>query len=176
MIKWCLIDENYINFLKTIDSRIPNINYGKSHLKPFFAPLFEKNGLVYVATVSSAKEKHNHMTEQNYFFKLYSRQNKLISVVNLNYMFPVPKDKIIDFSYQNIDAYCQFENKKRKSQYINLLKIEIKAIIQRDIPSKARHLYNLICSSTKETYLTKKCLNFLDLEKKIQKAIIEKNI
>lgn len=176
MIKWCLIDDGYINFLKKIDTRIPNVNYGSNHIKPFFSPLFEKDGLVYVVAISSAKPKHTHMTEQLYFFKLYSKKNQLISVINLNYMFPVPKNKIINFSYKDIDNYCKFPNNKRKSQYINFLKIELKAIKNKDIPVKAKNLYNIICSSTKETTITRKCLNFLEIEKQVQEAIKNKKI
>lgn len=111
------------------------------------------------------------MTEQIYFFKLYSNKNQLIAVVNLNYMSPVPKNKIINFLYKDIDTYCNFENNKRKSQYINLLKMERKSIINKDIPTKAKILYNVICSSTKETHITKHCLDFLEIEKQVQKAI-----
>ena len=45
---WCTINKEYISFLKNYDSRIPNIDYGNNGYKPFFSPLFEKDGLVYV--------------------------------------------------------------------------------------------------------------------------------
>ena len=52
---WCTIDKDYISFLKKYDSRIPNIDYGNNGYKPFFSPLFEKDGLVYVTQISSKK-------------------------------------------------------------------------------------------------------------------------
>ncbi|KDE69541.1 type III toxin-antitoxin system ToxN/AbiQ family toxin, partial [Fusobacterium necrophorum] len=124
---WCSIDKEYIQFLKTIDSRIPHAEYGKEYFKPFFAPLFERNGLVYVSQISSAKPRHNKLKEDLDFFKIYSdKTKKLISVVNINFMFPVPKNKITFVKYSEIDKYRKFENLIEKSNYIHLLKYELK--------------------------------------------------
>ena len=89
---WCTINKDYISFLKNYDSRIPNIDYGNNGYKPFFSPLFEKDGLVYVTQISSKKPRHLKMKESIDFVKIFDKTNKkLISVINLNYMFPVPK-------------------------------------------------------------------------------------
>lgn len=53
---WCTISKKYIDYLKKYDSRIPNVEYGIDKYKPFFSPLFEKNGLIYVSQVSSKKK------------------------------------------------------------------------------------------------------------------------
>lgn len=112
---WCSIDKEYIQFLKTIDTRIPDADYGKEHFKPFFAPLFEKNGLVYVSQISSAKPRHNKLKEDLDFFKIYDDKTKqIISVVNINFMFPVPKDKLTFVKYSEIDKYRKFKNSIEK--------------------------------------------------------------
>ena len=103
---WCTIDKDYISFLKKYDSRIPNIDYGNNGYKPFFSPLFEKDGLVYVTQISSKKPRHLKMKESIDFVKIFNKTNKnLISVINLNYMFPVPKSEIIEVKYKNIDNF-----------------------------------------------------------------------
>ncbi|MGL6064389.1 MAG: hypothetical protein ACRC0S_04845 [Fusobacteriaceae bacterium] len=41
-IKWCTINDEYMNYLRNVENKIPQINYGEFGFKPFFAPLFEK--------------------------------------------------------------------------------------------------------------------------------------
>ncbi|EGQ79730.1 hypothetical protein HMPREF9094_1236, partial [Fusobacterium animalis ATCC 51191] len=47
--------------------------------------------------ISSKKPRHLKMKESIDFVKIFDKTNKkLISVINLNYMFPVPKSEIIE--------------------------------------------------------------------------------
>ncbi|WP_258365319.1 type III toxin-antitoxin system ToxN/AbiQ family toxin [Lactobacillus helveticus] len=34
-MNWCSIDETYVNYLKSYESRIPYSDYGVNHFKPF---------------------------------------------------------------------------------------------------------------------------------------------
>lgn len=163
-MKWCTIDKDYIDFLKKTDKRIPNIEYGKNAFKPFFSPLFERNGLVYVSQVTSPKPRHYKLKESQDFLKLYDN-NRLIGAVNLNYMFPVPKALIINVEYNNIQKFRMFNNNEDKSKYINLLKAEMKEIKTKDIQTKAKNLYKLFEKSP-EHNVVKRCLNFKLLERK----------
>lgn len=161
---WCSIDKDYISFLKNYDSRIPNIDYGNNGYKPFFSPLFEKDGLVYVTQVSSKKPRHLKMKESIDFVKIFDKTNKkLISVINLNYMFPVPKSEIIEVKYKNIDNFRTFSSLDEKNKYINLLKYEMKVINNKNIQAQALKVYN---SVNTDSFLKNRSLSFLLLEEK----------
>ena len=161
---WCTINKDYISFLKNYDSRIPNIDYGKNGYKPFFSPLFEKDGLVYVTQISSKKPRHLKMKESIDFVKIFDKTNKkLISVINLNYMFPVPKSEIIEVKYKNIDNFRTFSSLDEKNKYINLLKYEMKVINNKNIQAQALKVYN---SVNTDSFLKNRSLSFLLLEEK----------
>ncbi|MEX6518468.1 type III toxin-antitoxin system ToxN/AbiQ family toxin [Fusobacterium vincentii] len=161
---WCTINKDYISFLKNYDSRIPNIDYGNNGYKPFFSPLFEKDGLVYVTQISSKKPRHLKMKESIDFVKIFDKTNKkLISVINLNYMFPVPKSEIIEVKYKNIDNFRTFSSLDEKNKYINLLKYEIKVINNKNIQAQALKVYN---SVNTDSFLKNRSLSFLLLEEK----------
>ena len=161
---WCTIDKDYISFLKKYDSRIPNIDYGNNGYKPFFSPLFEKDGLVYVTQISSTKPRHLKMKESIDFVKIFNKTNKnLISVINLNYMFPVPKSEIIEVKYKNIDNFRTFSSLDEKNKYINLLKYEMKVINNKNIQAQALKVYN---SVNTDSFLKNRSLPFLLLEEK----------
>ena len=161
---WCTIDKDYISFLKKYDSRIPNIDYGNNGYKPFFSPLFEKDGLVYVTQISSKKPRHLKMKESIDFVKIFNKTNKnLISVINLNYMFPVPKSEIIEVKYKNIDNFRTFISLDEKNKYINLLKYEMKVINNKNIQAQALKVYN---SVNTDSFLKNRSLPFLLLEEK----------
>lgn len=163
-MNWCTIDIDYMNYLKEFDKRIPNIEYGEYKFKPFFSPLFTKGNLTYVTQISSKKERHLKMKEQIDFIKIYDNENKnLLGVVNLNYMFPVPNDKIINVSYKDIDKYRKFKTEQEKNTYIYLLKIEMKKIRERKINLLAEKLYEIVKTNS---FISKRCLNFYFLEEK----------
>ena len=169
---WCTIDKDYISFLKKYDGRIPNIDYGNNGYKPFFSPLFEKDGLVYVTQISSTKPRHLKMKESIDFVKIFNKTNKnLISVINLNYMFPVPKSEIIEVKYKNIDNFRTFSSLDEKNKYINLLKYEMKVINNKNIQAQALKVYN---SVNTDSFLKNRSLPFLLLEEKATEYSKEK--
>ena len=133
---WCTINKDYISFLKNYDSRIPNIDYGNNGYKPFFSPLFEKDGLVYVTQVSSKKPRHLKMKESIDFVKIF---------------------------YKNIDNFRTFSSLDEKNKYIDLLRYEMKVINNKNIQAQALKVYTSI---SKNSFLKNRCLPFLLLEKK----------
>lgn len=172
-MKWCTIDTEYIAFLKKVDERIPNIEYGEYKFKPFFSPLFVKGNLTYVTQISSKKERHLKMKEQIDFIKIYdNKNNNLLGVVNLNFMFPVPNDRIINVNYKDIDKYRKFKSEEEKHNYIYLLKNEMKEIKKRQINLLAEKLYKIIKINP---FVSKRCLNFSLLEEKALKFMCLKN-
>lgn len=105
------------------------------------------------------------MKQQKDFFKIYDPNNceRLIAVVNLNYMFPVPKNELLPFEKSEIHTYRAFKSEKEKSKYINLLDLEIKAINTLNLDSAAMFIYE-----NKYRYpqskIAQRCLDYKQLE------------
>lgn len=162
MQKWKYIDEKYLLKLREVEPRIPLTDYGSDKFKPFFGVLFTVGNLSYVTQVSSPKPRHYSMSNQKDFQKLYKDDN-LLCVVNLNYMFPVPTNLLIDVKYKEIEKYRTFKNEKEKSKYITLLKDELSLINSMNISIKANNLYYHKINYPNDT-ISKRCLDFIELE------------
>jgi len=107
-IKWKFPDDNYLNYLReNYEKRIPFSDYGDDKHKPFFGSLFEVGDIIYISQVSHAqKGKHDNMKQQLDFYKIYHPDdNRLIAVINLNYMFPIHKSLLTNLEYKDIDKY-----------------------------------------------------------------------
>ncbi|MDD6857269.1 MAG: type III toxin-antitoxin system ToxN/AbiQ family toxin [Lachnospiraceae bacterium] len=165
-MKWIIVDENYLDYLRSIESRIPKTDYGSDRYKPFFGVLFETNNLYYVTQVSYPQKRHQKMKQQKDFFKLYDPDNptRLIAVVNLNYMFPIPKEYTHDFEKKKIDTYRTFKSEQAKSKYIDLLDTELKVINSLNLGEKALYIYKLKYDKPQDS-LSKRCIDFKDMER-----------
>lgn len=165
-MKQIIVDENYLDYLRYIESRIPKTDYGSDRYKPFFGVLFETNNLYYVTQVSYPQKRHQKMKQQKDFFKLYDPDNptRLIAVVNLNYMFPIPKEYTHDFEKKKIDTYRTFKSEQAKSKYIDLLDTEIKVINSLNLGEKALYIYKLKYDKPQDS-LSKRCIDFKDMER-----------
>ena len=42
-MEWKIVNEDYLNYLRHNETRIPHSNYGEDKYKPFFGILFETN-------------------------------------------------------------------------------------------------------------------------------------
>ena len=169
-MKWKIINEKYMDYLRTnYESRIPKTNYGNDKLKPFFGELFRVGDLVYVTQVTSPKSRHYKLKQSIDFYKIY-QGSKLISCINLNYMFPVPANELDDMQYKNIDKYVTFKSPVEKSKYIQLLKYELSAINKLDLTTAAQDLYKRKCTQPKDV-VSLRCFDFKNLEMAAQKWI-----
>lgn len=162
---WINVDEDYLDYLREIEPRIPKTDYGDDKYKPFFGVLFEENGLYYITQVSHPQKRHIKMKQQKDFYKLYDPniKNRLIAVVNLNYMFPIPKNCTYEFKKKDIHLYRTFESEQQKSKYINLLNTELKIINTMKLDEKAIGIYNLKYQDPLDR-VSKRCLDFKQLE------------
>ena len=103
------------------------------------------------------------------FIKIYisdrdpSRPDRLAAVVNLNFMFPVPKTEIENLQYRDIERHRSFRSPQEKSQYIDFLSRELAQINTLGIEAKARRLYRLKIQFP-ENFVSCRCLNFENLE------------
>lgn len=163
MQKWIIINESYLDYLrKDYESRIPRTDYGEDKMKPFFGTLMTVGDLVYVTQVSSAKSRHQNLKSQLDFYKIY-RGDSLISVINLNYMFPVPKSEISTLEYSKLSDYVKFSTEKKKSDYVALLKYELYEIQKLPLEGNAKIIYNLKYENP-EHNISRRSFDFKHLE------------
>lgn len=165
-MKWINVDEKYLDYLRSIESRIPRTDYGSDKYKPFFGVLFETDNLYYVTQVSHPQKRHINMKQQKDFYKIYDPDNpsRLIAIVNLNYMFPIPKEYTHDFEKKKIDTYRTFDSEKSKSKYIDLLDKELKVINTLKLDEKALFIYNLKYKKPNDK-ISKRCIDFKNMER-----------
>lgn len=72
MLKWKIVDEEYLNYLRNYyESRIPYSNYGRDKYKPFFGELFRVGDMSYITQISSPKQRHYSMKNSMDFIKIY---------------------------------------------------------------------------------------------------------
>lgn len=167
---WINVNEKYLDYLRIYEKRIPRTDYGANKYKPFFGILFEYNDLYYITQISHAQPRHIRMKKQPDFFKVYDPQDlsRLIAVINLNYMFPIPKNEVTPFIKKDIDKYRTFQSALEKSKYIDLLDSEIKMINTMNLSKAAIDVYE-----KKYLYphsrLAQRCLDYKMLEIYAQK-------
>ena len=169
MQDWVIIDEKYLDYLRAIENRIPLSDYGTDKFKPFFGVLFEVNDLVYVTQISHAQERHKRLKNNLDFYKIFlpdknpTLPDRLVAVINLNYMFPVPKSLIKTLEYKDIDQHRTFNSLAEKSAYIDLLNKEMAQINTMDFENKAKYLYELKQKFPNDP-VAKRCVDFVSLE------------
>lgn len=163
-MNWLVIDEEYLNYLRETEYRIPHSNYGKEKFKPFFGTLFETENFYYVTQISHPQKRHFGMKANVDFKKIYDpTDGHLIAVVNLNYMFPLPKDMFKVLKYKDIHEHRNFENETEKSKYIDLMKKELKVINSMDLSKSALNIYHNKYNDPNSD-LSKRCIDFKHLE------------
>lgn len=154
-MKFYTVSNEYISYLKTIDSKVPD-NY--SGTRPYVGILLEINGHKYLAPLTSYKPKQDEIADNKItVFKLYEKGNpsNKLGMISLNNMIPIIESEIsmINFSEQN-------------KKYATLLTSQINFISsnQDDIVKKAEKLYKVVTVSKTEHFCKISC-NFTLLEK-----------
>ena len=67
-MRWINVNEEYLNYLRTTENRIPRTDYGDDKYKPFFGVLFEIDDLYYITQVSHPQARHTNMKQQKDFY------------------------------------------------------------------------------------------------------------
>ena len=166
MMKWKIVDEYYLDFLREkFEPRIPYSNYGEDKYKPFFGELFRIGRMSYISQISSPKARHYKMKDSMDFLKIYDPKTKsrLLGVINLNYMFPIATGGLSDLDYRTIDEHRTFSSDAEKSNYIRLLKMQLKQMNSLNIEQQAFSLYNHKLSYP-ESFISMRCFDFKALE------------
>lgn len=146
------VNDSYIEYLSKFDS---HVMYAKIETRKFkrkyIGILFKINKKLYIAPLSSYKEKHNKIKENIDFIKIGNK-----SVINLNNMFPVEKENI---SIVNIE-------KEEDINYKQLLRNEYALCIPKfkKIIKNAINLYSQV--TVYKMPIKQRCCNFKLLEEK----------
>ena len=174
-MKWINVNEKYLDYLRAFEGRIPRTDYGSDKYKPFFGILFETEDFYYITQVSHAQPRHQKMKKQPDFFKIYDPQalSRLIAVVNLNYMFPIPKNEVTPFVKKDIGTYRTFKSEEEKSKYIDLLDSEMKMINTMNLSDAAKDLYEKKYAFP-DSRVSQRCLDYKALEEYAKKWKNEK--
>ena len=94
--------------------------------------------------------------------------NRLIAVVNLNYMFPIPKLLYQELKYKDIEKHRDFVNAEEKSKYIDLMKTEIRIINTMKIEESALKVYENKYKKP-DSDLARRCIDFKKMEQLARK-------
>ena len=174
-MEWINVNEAYLDYLRETERRIPKTDYGTNKYKPFFGVLFEVGDLYYVTQVSHPQDRHKKLKQQKDFYKLFDPdiRGRLIAVVNLNYMFPIPKEQTSPFVKKNIHTYRTFKTEKEKRLYISLLNTELKIINSKyeKIRKNTIKLYQEKINNP-NSKISNRCCDFKLLEEILNKYIL----
>ena len=146
------VNDSYIEYLSKFDSHVMYTKIESRKFKrKYIGILFEINKKIYIAPLSSYKEKHNRIKENIDFIKIGNK-----SVINLNNMFPVEEENI---SIVNIE-------KEEDINYKQLLRNEYALCVPKfkKIIKNARNLYKQVI--VYQVPIKDRCCNFKLLEEK----------
>lgn len=159
-IKLYNIDNNYVNYLSKFAPHLfQNKKAEQQNERKYIGIVLHINDCDYFAPLSSFKPKHSKMKDGMDFIKI-----KNYAVINLNNMFPVPSGM-----YHYVDI-----SKEKDPHYKALLLAEYRYIksIQERIRKNAVNLYKHKINNGISTSLSKRCNDFLLLEKEYKNFIL----
>ncbi|MDY2980295.1 MAG: type III toxin-antitoxin system ToxN/AbiQ family toxin [Fusobacterium sp.] len=163
-LKFYTVTEEYMIYLKKYDEKVMD-NRGVKNKRPYIGVLFEIDRKKYLAPLSSPKPKHLTMKNSLDFVKI--NQGKF-GVINLNNMFPVIEEVIIE---KNINLE---EDNKYKELLVNQLDWCNKMENRDNIYRKAEKLYKEILNKKEQSRFWNRCCNFSLLEEKAIEFILLK--
>lgn len=158
MLNFYDVDKEYVQFLKTIDRQVPNIEYHTNN-KFVCGVVLSIHDVKYYAPIS-------HMTNKQRTNMLIYDKGKPISSIRFSFMIPAFDEVLTKKNFSDIA--------KTDSAYANLLVAEYnycKSHIQ-DIQEKALTVYNIGCN--KDHVLNYTCCDFQKLEEHYQEYQIER--
>ena len=163
-LKFYTVTEEYMIYLKKYDEKVMD-NRGVKNKRPYIGVLFEIDRKKYLAPLSSPKPKHLTMKNSLDFVKI--NQGKF-GVINLNNMFPVIEEVIIE---KNINLE---EDNKYKELLVNQLNWCNKMENRDNIYRKTEKLYKEILNKKEQSRFWNRCCDFSLLEEKAIEFILLK--
>lgn len=149
MVRFYDIDPNYIKYLKTIDTKVPNTLYNTND-KFFCGVVLTVNGIPYYAPIS-----HN-TTIYRTSLGIYDEDGSILSTIRFSFMIPALPSvlRIKDFkAIRKVDAH-----------YASLLEKEWKYCSKHesDMQKKAASVHKIGCNP--KHFLYSQCCDFKKLE------------
>ena len=171
ILQWYIVNKEYINYLKTFDNKIENIDY-QDNLKPYIGIIININTFNYYVPISSPKKKHYKMKEGIDFIKI-KYKDSVLGVLNLNNMIPILDKYVKRLEYKKIEQYRSFKTEDEKRSYIALLNTELKIINSKceKIKKNATKLYQEKINNP-NSKVSKRCCDFKFLETKLNQFIL----
>ena len=167
-MNWYVVDKGYVEYLKEFDDKVGNVDYGDDAFKVHTGIAYTIRDNKYYIPMCSKKAKHENMKNSIDFQKIEEvGTRRLLSVLNINNMIPVPDEYIEELKYDNIEKYRSFKNDKEKVDYIYILQLEMAAIQEMEdvLKEKAEKLYKK-CEEKPDSKLAQRCCNYKLLEEK----------
>jgi len=89
-VDWYVVRKDYVSYLSQFDKTVGFVDYGEK-LKIHVGTILTIGDFNYYVPISSAKPKHQNMSNSLDFHKLQDKQSGyLYAVLNINNMIPVP--------------------------------------------------------------------------------------
>lgn len=141
------VDSQYIQYLQTIDSKIPNLSY-RTRNKFVCGVVFDINGKQYFSPLSSFNKA------QRTNFLILDNDGTPISSLRLSFMMPLPSSALTRLVIAN----------ETDIKYRRLLNKELSYIQkhEKDIKKKAKKVYEI--GTNPNHVLAKNCCDFKKLE------------
>lgn len=152
------VSQNYCDFLRRYDFRVPYNFNQKSH-RPFVGIVLQVNFCDYFSPLTSPKPKHLQMQNSTDFFKI---NGGVYGAINFNNMIPVFKGE-----YTSVNLKICPGDTVPERNYKNLLinQLEWCKHHEREINNRAQRVHRLITSGTAFEPLQKRCCDFAVLER-----------
>lgn len=162
-MRWYVADKGYIEGLRTLDSRVPIVDYGDD-LKPFVGVVVIIDNINFYVSVTSPKPKQASWSNKLDFIRVEDEHGKLLAGLNLNNMLPIPNRFLTPLDYMQIHLHRSFISDEEKRLYLELLRDELKDIRKKRtlIERNALKLYNSVMENP-ETSLAKRTVDFKTL-------------
>jgi protein AbiQ len=152
-MKFFYIDDTYITMLLQHDASVQQ-NHGT---RPYIGVVLNINDIDYFAPLASPKDKYER-SDSIIYFKVFSHRTppKLLGVIKLNCMIPVPKQYLKSVLIDTNTPYGLLLASQHR--YIKSKQDAIK--------KEANTLHHLVVAK-KETHLVNMCCNYVLLEEKM---------
>ena len=157
------ISQEYYEYIKVFDSRVPSLKDDKSN-RPFVGVVLDVNGIKYYAPLTSPKSKHKKMKNMIDFEKIDGGR---YGAINFNNMIPVPQREVT-----KVDLIIRLSDTKSDIAYKLLMKNQLDWCQKNSqkLENKAATLYRVISNSNYES-LKSRCCDFKLLEEKEKEFI-----
>ena len=157
MLKFYDIDENYVKYLQSIDTQIPNISYTTNN-KFICGVVLNINNFNYYAPISSNPQL------QRTNLPIFDKHSKIIATIRFCFMFPASLSVLTEKNFKSINSV--------DSKYADLLAVEYNYCLSNEskILTKAKSVYEIGCNKNHRFNYT--CCDFKLLEQKVTKDMV----